>query len=89
MKQGTYRRDSQQCPHGKLLKDLANQYTHGFNGVYQSAKAYRLITHYHIEPENLVRLLDGVNFGGISLFTDDKAISDGRGVRSNGGRGRG
>jgi len=72
--------------YGKLLEDLVNQNVQGFEDIYPKnlVDAYHLLTHYHTDPKNLARLLDGAHFNGLSFFTDDKP---GRGSRpARGGR---
>jgi len=60
--------------YSNLLEDLANQNEQGFEDVYPKnlVDTYRLLTHYHIDPKNFTRLINGAHFDGISFFTDDK-----------------
>lgn len=59
--------------YGKLLEDLANQNVQGFDDVYPKnlIDAFRLLTHYHIDPKKFIHLLDGAHFDGLSFFTDN------------------
>ena len=69
----TYLQSADKSRYGKLQEDLANQNAQGFEDVYPSnlVEAYRLLTHYNIDPKNLARLLDGAHFDGLSFFQDD------------------
>jgi len=76
--------------YGKLLKDLANQNAQGFEDVYPKnlVDAYHLLTHFHTDPKNLARLLNGAYFDDLSFFTDDKPGRSGRSARGGRGSGR-
>jgi len=85
-----YLMSSDRNRYGKLVEDLSNQNEQGFEDVYPKnlVDAYHLLTHYHADPKNLARLLNGAHFDDLSFFTDDKPVRGGRSTRGGRGSGR-
>ena len=82
---------SDQNIYGKLLEDLESQHTQDYTGVFPTniVEAYRISTHWRIEPSNFTRMIGPGFNNSVSFNTKGRSGRIGRGCRGGrGGRGR-